>query len=80
MGRKFNIFALFYFVFEGKFQVQAPGGAYIRRGHLMEVFLHYDFVGLIFEGACTWRGLFLEFYGILFQMEAKPVKNESSLL
>ena len=46
----------------------------------MEVFLHYDFVGLIFEGACTWRGLFLEFYGILFQMEAKPVKNESSLL
>ena len=27
MGRKFTIFALFYFVFEGKFQVQAaPGG------------------------------------------------------
>ena len=24
--RKFTIFALFYFVFEGKFQVQAPGG------------------------------------------------------
>ena len=29
MGRKFTIFALFYFVFEGKFQVQAPRGAYI---------------------------------------------------
>ena len=26
MGRKFTIFALFYFVFEGKFQVEAPGG------------------------------------------------------
>ena len=26
MGRKFTIFALFYFVFEGKFQVQAPRG------------------------------------------------------
>ena len=34
VGRKFTIFALFYFVFEGKFQVQAPRGAYIRRGDL----------------------------------------------
>ena len=33
VGRKFTVFALFYFVFEGNFQVQAPrglifGGAY----------------------------------------------------
>ena len=28
-GRKFTIFALFYFVFEGNFQVQAPGGLYL---------------------------------------------------
>ena len=54
MGRKFTIFALFYFVFEGKFQVQAPRGAYIRRGDLTEVFLRYDFEGLIFGGAYTW--------------------------
>ena len=26
VGRKFTIFALFYFVFEGNFQVQAPWG------------------------------------------------------
>ena len=26
VGRKFIGFALFYFVFEGNFQVQAPGG------------------------------------------------------
>ena len=26
VGRKFTIFALFYFVFEGNFHVQAPGG------------------------------------------------------
>ena len=51
MGRKFTSFALFYFVFEGKFQEQAPRGAYIRRGDLMEGFLHYDFGGLIFGGA-----------------------------
>ena len=51
MGRKFTIFALFYFVFEGKFQVQAHRGAYIRRGDLTEGFLRYDFGGLIFGGA-----------------------------
>ena len=62
-GKEFTIFALFYFVFEGKFQAQAPRGAYIRRGNLMEGFLHYDFGGLIFGGAYTWRGLFSEFYG-----------------
>ena len=64
MGRKFTIFALFYFVFEGKFQVQAPRRAYIRRGDLTEGVLHYDSGGLTFGGAYTWSGLFLEFYGI----------------
>ena len=64
MGRKFTIFALFYFVFEGKFQVQAPRGAYIWKDDLTEVFLRYDFGGLIFGGAYKWRGLFSEFYGI----------------
>ena len=63
MGRKFTIFALFYFVFEGKFQVQAPRGAYIRRGNLTEGFLLYEFGELMFGGAYTWRGLFSEFYG-----------------
>ena len=36
---------------EGQFQVQAPRGAYIRRGDLTEGFLRYDFGGLIFGGA-----------------------------
>ena len=64
VGRKFTFFALFYFVFEGNFQVQAPRGAYIWRGDLKEGFLH--FLGLIFGGAYTWRGLFSRFYGMLF--------------
>ena len=51
MGRKFTIFALFYFVFEGKFQVQAPRGTYIRMGDLTEGFLPYDFGGLLVGGA-----------------------------
>ena len=62
-GRKFTVFALFYFVFEGNFQVQARWGAYIWRGDLTEGFLRYEFGGLIFGGAYTWRGLFSEFYG-----------------
>ena len=62
--RKFTVFALFYFVFEGNFQVQAPRGAYIWRGDLTEVFLRYEFGGLIFGGAYTWKGLFSKFYGM----------------
>ena len=72
MGRKFTIFALFNFVLEGKFQVQAPRGAYNWRGDLTEGFLHYDFGGLIFGLAYTWRGLFSESYGILRMLELAP--------
>ena len=43
-----------------------PPGAYIRRGDLTEGFLRYEFEGLIFGGAYTWRGLFSEFYGRFF--------------
>ena len=63
VGSKFTAFALFHFVFEGNLQVQAPGVAYIWRGDLTEDFLCYEFRGLIFGGAYTRRGLFLEFYG-----------------
>ena len=64
VGSKFTIFALFYFVFEGNFPSTSPRGAYIWRGDLTEGFLRYQFGGLIFGGAYTWRGLFSEFYGI----------------
>ena len=65
VGSKFTVFALFYFVFEVNFQVQAPGGgAYIWRGDLTESFLRYEFRRLIFGGAYRRRGLFSEFYGI----------------
>ena len=32
VGSKFTVFALFYFVFEGNFQVQAPGGLIYLEG------------------------------------------------
>ena len=41
-----------------------PPGAYIWRGNLTEGFLRYEFGGLLFGGAYTWKGLFSEFYGI----------------
>ena len=53
-------FSLFHFVFEGNFQVQTPGRPYIWRGDLTEGFLRYEFGGLVFGGAYTWRG-----YGIV---------------
>ena len=64
VGSKFTVFAFFYFVFEGNFQVQARERAYIWRGDLTQGCLRYEFRGLIFGGAYTRRGLFSEFYGI----------------
>ena len=60
VGRKFTVFALFYFVFEGNFPSTSPRGAYIWRGDLTEGFLRYEFGGLIHGGA-----YFGNFYGTL---------------
>ena len=65
VGSKFTIIALFYFVFEGNFPSTSCRWACIWRGDLTEGFSRYWIGGLIFGGAYTWRGLFLEFYGIL---------------
>ena len=64
VGSKFTVFALFYFVFEGNFQVQAPGGLYLE-GRLNGGFFCVTSLGvLVFGWAYSWRGLFSEFYGI----------------
>ena len=63
VGSKVTVFALFYFVFEGNFPSTSPRGI-IWTGDLTEGFLCYRFGGLIFGGAYTWTGLFLQFYGI----------------
>ena len=69
VGSKFTVLALFYVVFEGNFPSTSPWGAYIWRRDLTEGFSRYQFGGLYLEGlihggAYSWRGLFLEFYGI----------------
>ena len=61
VGRKFIVFALFYFVFEGNFpNTSSPGGLYLEE-RFNRGFLLYRFGGLIFGVAYTWRGLFSEF-------------------
>ena len=54
VARKFTVFALFFFVFEGNFQVQALifGGLYLE-GRFKGGFLRYELGVLIFEGAYT---------------------------
>ena len=59
--RKFTVFALFDLVFEGNFQVQAPGGLYL------EGRFNGGFFALPDWGAYIWRGLYVDWliFGIL---------------
>ena len=58
-GKEITIFALFYFVFEGKFQVQVPPGGLYSEGRF-----NGGFFALRFWGAYIWRGLYME--GLVF--------------
>ena len=59
VGRKFTDFALFYFIFEANFQVQAPtGGGLYLEGRFNGGFFALQIWGLILGGAYTRRGLF----------------------
>ena len=59
VGMKFTVFALFCFVFEGNFQVQAPppGGVW---GLYSEGRFNGGFFALRVWGAYIWRGLYME--------------------
>ena len=65
VGKKFTVFALFYVVIEGNFQVQAPGGAYVWRGDLTEGFWRYEFGGLIF-GEVIHGGAYFRNFTVLY--------------
>ena len=60
VGRKFIVFALFYFVFDGNFPSTSPQGAYIWRGDLMEGF----FALPVWGAYSIWRGLYMD--GLIF--------------
>ena len=59
--RQFTFFALYYFVFEGNCQVQAPGGAYIWRGELTESFFALRVWGASSEGVIQGGAYFRNF-------------------
>ena len=75
VGRKFTVFALFYLVFEGNFQVQAPQGAYIWRGDVTEGFLRYEFGGLIQGGAYFRNFTVAEFTSYFRDLSFSLAKN-----
>ena len=59
VGRKFTVFDLFCFVFEGNFQVQPRGGGLYSEGRFNGGF----FTLRVWEN-CIWRGLYME--GLIF--------------
>ena len=75
VGRKFTIFALFYFVFEGNFLSTSPRGAYIWRGDLTEGFCVASLGGLylggLIHGGAYFRN-FTVFYGDYHLMSKPP--------
>ena len=60
VGSKFTVFAIFYFVFEGKFPSTSPRRAY------MEGRFKGGFFALPVWGAYIWRGLYME--GLIFRI------------
>ena len=59
VGRKFTVFALFYFVFEGNFPSTSPPGGLYLEGQF-----NGGFFALRVWGAYIWRGLYME--GLIF--------------
>ena len=78
VGRKFTVFALFYFVFEGNFPSTSPQGAYIRRGDLTEGFLRYRFGGLIFGGAYFRNFTVYHFCQVQIEVSEKAIFSDLS--
>ena len=60
VGRKFTLFALFYFVFEDNFRAQGPPGGLYLEGRFNGGF----FALRVWGGAYIWRGFYME--GLIF--------------
>ena len=66
VGRKFTFFALFYFVFEDNFQVQAPKGLIFAGLILHRVVCVMSLGGLYLEGLIHGRAYFQNFTVITY--------------
>ena len=72
VGRKFTIFALFLLCIQGQIPSTSPLGALIFGGRFNGGFFALRFGGLIFGGACTWRGFFSEFCTVACRDKTLP--------
>ena len=70
VGRKLTVFALFWFVFEGNFQVQAPGGLIFRGAIYWRVFcvtsLGGSYLEWLIHGGAYFRNFMVTNQMILF--------------
>ena len=66
VARNFTVFVLFYFVFEGNFQVQAPGGLIFGGAISRRVFCVTSLGGLYLEGLIHGGAYFRNFTVFFF--------------
>ena len=62
-GKEIYHFCFVLLCIRGQIPSTSPPGSLYSEERLNGGFLRYNFGGLIFGGACTWTGLFSEFYG-----------------
>ena len=67
MGRKITIFALFYFVFEGKFQAQAPRGGLYSEGRFNGGFFCVKILGGSYLEGPIHGGAYFRNFTVLFR-------------
>ena len=69
-GKAISHFCFVLLCTRGQILSTSPPGTYIWIGDLTEGFLCYNFGGLIFAGAYTWRASFSGFYRIILTEKA----------
>ena len=75
VGRKFTVFAGFYFVFEGHFQVQAPGGFIFGGAIERRVFCVTSLGGLYLEGLMHGGPYFRNFTVTFLKKDKPPTRK-----
>ena len=70
LGRKITVLLCFTLYLREISKYKPPGGLYLE-GRFNGGFLRYEFEGLIFGGAYSWRDVFSEFYDILYILTSR---------
>ena len=78
VGSKFNVFALFYVVFEGNFPNKSPWGAYIWRGDLTEGFFALPVWGGLYLEGLIHGGAYLRNFTVRHVLKLRRISDFSS--